>query len=198
MTELDKDQPVPELLKTIRVPQNLKQLESALPKPNYEPLLLTHVDKKNFLLELEKNLITRSVKSLGQASKPSGYARRKSRGGQDREIEHKNLDLNKSELPAVSLTENSGSVNQSDLGVANRSSLPVVKRSLNPPSIEMKLRYLSKQADYSSALGTNNSSHLLQEYHRKNQSLEKQANSHLRRLYDQQQYGVGNYAYKGM
>ena len=121
-----------------------------------------------------------------------------SRSWPPREIDQKNLELNKSEVIVISATENSGSVQQSDQGVQNRSSLPVVKRSLHPGSLEMRLRHLGKQGDYSSYLGPHNASGLVEEHHRKHASIERQPKSQLRRLYDQSLYGVAGPHYKGV
>lgn len=42
-----------EMLNTINIPKNLKFLSGTLPKPNYEPLKLRMMDKRNFLKTLQ-------------------------------------------------------------------------------------------------------------------------------------------------
>ena len=73
---MDREELVPELLRTIRIPENLKQLVDRLPKPNYEPLKLTSVDKANFFASIDRKKLlpihTQSVSSI----KRSGQGRR--------------------------------------------------------------------------------------------------------------------------
>jgi hypothetical protein len=43
-----------EMLRTIKIPQNLQKLGENLPKPNYQPLRLKSIDKSDFVKILEK------------------------------------------------------------------------------------------------------------------------------------------------
>ena len=50
LTQMDEG--IPFLLKTIRVPKNLHYLKENLPKPNYIPLKIKNIDKKQFMQAL--------------------------------------------------------------------------------------------------------------------------------------------------
>ena len=78
---VDTEELIPEMLRTIKIPQNLKQLGDRLPKANYEPLKLTLMDKNNFLASLDRKENGKYSQSVSYLKKASGHKRRASPPG---------------------------------------------------------------------------------------------------------------------
>ena len=155
------------MLKTIRIPQNLKHLGEALPKPNYEPVKLMTMEKKNFLevLERSRRLQDKQAHSLINL-KQSGYGRRRSPPHQN-ETQHEHLNheaandysrqhksLGKGHESKSPRVDSQGEYSNP---ILIRGSLPEVSRINNfqkqqapsshhhPSTLELKLKYLNKK-----------------------------------------------------
>lgn len=164
MKTVDQDELVPELLRTIRIPENLKQLADRLPKPNYEPLKLTSVDKANFLASIDRKKPaakhTQSVSSI----KRSGQARRNTPSRS--ESDSLQLDLKTFEDPLTLERENKHKAMRTP--ELSQASLPKVARP-DPKasvSLNLKLRYLDKK----NFVGKYQEAVIQEEYNKRNAS----------------------------
>ena len=142
MKSIDTEELVPEMLRTIKMPSNLKKLGESLPKSNYEPLKLMSVDKTNFIQDLEKGRVKNKHLLSLTVIKPSGQARRKSiKGRPEASTEEGDSLKHPNSEQEVKPGENSTSLrNQGSI-------LPLVarKKQVQMGSLEMKLKYLSKK-----------------------------------------------------
>jgi len=140
---VDQEELVPELLRTIRIPENLKQLGERLPKPNYEPLKLTSVDKANFLASIDrKKPFTKHAQSVSSI-KRSGQGRRNTPS--QSESESLKFDRKTFEDPVTLERETKPQASRTpDL---SHGSLPRVAQSDSKAnvSLNLKLRYLDKK-----------------------------------------------------
>lgn len=137
LQSVDKEELLPEMLRTIRIPSNLKQLSENLPKPNYEPLKLTSIGKANFIEGLAKSKANNKQSSSLTTLKPSGQGRRRSPKLKPHEGSTEEGDSSKQYN-----SEHGGGENSSNTrgGV-----LPIVNRKVPMTNLELKLKYLSRK-----------------------------------------------------
>ena len=145
---LDGSESIPEMLKTIVIPQNLKLLSSSLPKANYEPLRLSNIDKASFMEQYHnKQPKPRHAQSLALL-KPSGMNRRRPDLKYSDRVDDNLLNIDQAYGRSTPLKprvqEYSANLPEEE-SHPRASNLPHIGRKPSASTLELKLKYLSRK-----------------------------------------------------
>lgn len=144
LNSVSPDDNIPEFLKTIQMPDNLKLLKDNLPKPNYNPLKLKSQEKDNFLKMLDQNFHKakqlRSLANIG-VIKDSSQGKRISQPRDPRA--HHPYGLPQQESSLANINRSLQGASAANLGPL-KASLPHLGRK-HVNSLESKLKYLNRK-----------------------------------------------------
>ena len=145
---VDVSELVPEMLKTIRIPQNLKLLSSSLPKANYEPLKLSNLDKNSFLDQY--NTVQHKKRQISSMinMKPSGMSRRQPKQKFSDRVDdnlYENSQLLRRVSPIKQQVANDPVVSGQLDTPSKPSNLPQIAKKNPADPLKLNLKYLGRK-----------------------------------------------------